>query len=323
MPFEWVQYDDEDGQDKAYWKSRNMLGMTAESISRDVTELKRWLSTHNYLPPTLISDNEDLWLENYLLLNKNNVERTKSNLDTYFKIRTLVPEAFESRHPLAEDMDQSFRATCVALMPKLTAEGHMVVVYHHLSTSPIDFEAIPLGKRFIAMIDVQLQHTKISRTGTVIVCDLINSRLGHLTRYKPIRLVRAFFNLIWKAYPERIAQVHIINPPIGMQAALAFFRPFLKQKIRNRIKIHSNLNSLYEYVPRSHLPIEYGGQCDSVEDLNRMWQDILLQHFDWLEICGKKHKIQNSKWPSNDDDSGEASGSESPKSFSNFFHTFG
>lgn len=34
-----------------YWKCRKELGMTKESIERDVAHLKNWLKSHPYLPP--------------------------------------------------------------------------------------------------------------------------------------------------------------------------------------------------------------------------------------------------------------------------------
>jgi hypothetical protein len=34
-----------------YWKSRKHLGMTKDTIARDVGHLKNWLKNHAYLPP--------------------------------------------------------------------------------------------------------------------------------------------------------------------------------------------------------------------------------------------------------------------------------
>jgi len=38
-----------------------------------------------------------------------------------------------------------------------------------------------------------------------------------------------------KAYPERVAQIHIINPPAILSVIMAMFKPLLKAKIRKRV----------------------------------------------------------------------------------------
>lgn len=47
-----------------------------------------------------------------------------------------------------------------------------------------------------------------------------------------------------------------------------FVRPFLKEKIRQRIHFHSTIESLYKHVPKSMLPKEYGGDAGNVADIN-------------------------------------------------------
>lgn len=47
---------DEDAKtyEKQYWQSRKNLGMTEESIKRDVSNLKLWLENHPYLPSSIV-----------------------------------------------------------------------------------------------------------------------------------------------------------------------------------------------------------------------------------------------------------------------------
>lgn len=46
-----------------------------------------------------------------------------------------------------------------------------------------------------------------------------------------------------------------------------FVKPFLKEKIKQRIHFHSNLESLYKFVPQKMLPNEYGGEAGACKDL--------------------------------------------------------
>lgn len=79
----------------------------------------------------------------------------------------------------------------------------MVVVFNHLTSRISDFEVVPFAKRMVSMIDIHLRHG-IHRAGTIVVADLRNSNIGHLTRYKPLRLVRAFFSQVWVSVNRRV-----------------------------------------------------------------------------------------------------------------------
>lgn len=46
-----IWHEDANTWEANYWKCRKELGMTKESIERDVGHLKNWLKNHPYLPP--------------------------------------------------------------------------------------------------------------------------------------------------------------------------------------------------------------------------------------------------------------------------------
>lgn len=54
-----------------------------------------------------VLENVDHWLENYIIANKNSLERAKESLDMYFSVRVLVPEVFTQRDPLHAEIRKS------------------------------------------------------------------------------------------------------------------------------------------------------------------------------------------------------------------------
>lgn len=60
----------------------------------------------------------------------------------------------------------------------------------------------------------------------------------------------------------------MINISPLVDTIVSFVKPFLKEKIRERIHIHSNIEDLYKFVPKEMLPSEYGGNAGSIKDLN-------------------------------------------------------
>lgn len=54
----------------------------------------------------------DWWLENYLVMNKNDVNRAKDNLPVYFQLKTILPEIMGNRDPETEkEMIKGYSST--------------------------------------------------------------------------------------------------------------------------------------------------------------------------------------------------------------------
>lgn len=72
-----------------------------------------------------------------------------------------------------------------------------------------------------------------------------------------------------EAYPVKLKEVHIINVSPLIDTVINWVKPFLKEKIRNRIHVHPDgLESLYKFVPREILPAEYGGDAGTLQELH-------------------------------------------------------
>lgn len=59
-----------------------------------------------------------------------------------------------------------------------------------------------------------------------------------------------------KAYPERVAQIHIVNPPTILSAVMAIFKPLLKAKIRKRVSM-KYLEILLDYLKTFNELLDY------------------------------------------------------------------
>lgn len=66
----------------------------------------------------------------------------------------------------------------------------------------------------------------------------------------------------------KLKEVHVINISPIVDTIVNFVKPFLKEKIRERIHIHSKLEDLYKFVPKEMLPEEYGGEAGPIRALS-------------------------------------------------------
>ncbi|MES1902105.1 MAG: hypothetical protein MHPSP_000533, partial [Paramarteilia canceri] len=95
-------------------------------------------------------------------------------------------------------------------------------------------------------------------------------------------------------YPIRVKHIHIINLGTLARGILTVLLTLSPKKVRNRIKIHANYESLYNMIDRKILPKEYGGDggsFDSIWDKNNaklMANKIYIRSFEEFMSTSKK-----------------------------------
>jgi hypothetical protein len=134
------------------------------------------------------------------------------------------------------------------------------------------------GMKIALMIgDVRLSEEQVGVAGDVYVFDATVATPAHFAKFSP-SLVKKFLICLQEAYPAKVKEVHIINVSPIVDTIVNFVKPFLKEKIRQRIHIHSNMEDLYKHVPKSMMPTEYGGDAGSVKDLSEQWRAKLIDY---------------------------------------------
>lgn len=93
-----------------------------------------------------------------------------------------------------------------------------------------------------------------------------------------------FFLIFQDSVPLRIKNIHIVNQPYIFKIVFALFKPFLKEKLRNRIIFHgSDRKSLHQYINPKCLPECYGGTLDLPRIEGSQWLEL-------LEKCDNEYK---------------------------------
>ena len=69
-----------------------------------------------------------------------------------------------------------------------------------------------------------------------------------------------------ESFPVRFKGFHMFNQPWYLSMIMAVVKPFLREKHRDRIQAHgNNFSALYEYIDKSELPANFGGEGPSLE----------------------------------------------------------
>ncbi|CAL1532913.1 unnamed protein product [Lymnaea stagnalis] len=111
--------------------------------------------------------------------------------------------------------------------------------------------------------------------GVTLLIDYTGFTLSHLTHTSP-SFARRMCRLWQDVFPARLRAVHIVNEPASYSNIFGLFKPFLKQKLLDRIFFHgTKYSGLHEHIDPDNLPKAYGGNCPDVVDTT--WADVILK----------------------------------------------
>lgn len=96
--------------------------------------------------------------------------------------------------------------------------------------------------------------------GFVVIVDWTEFTFKQTTYLKP-SILKTMIEGLQDCFPARFKGIHFIGQPWYVEAALTVIKPFLNEKIKERIFVHgNNLSTLHEHVHKDVLPAEMGGE---------------------------------------------------------------
>ncbi|TGZ54118.1 Alpha-tocopherol transfer protein-like protein [Temnothorax longispinosus] len=254
------------------------LNENAATRDKDLEIIKEWLVKQPHLPKF----EDDQRLMTFLRGCKFSLEKCKRKLDMYFTMRAVVPEFFSNRDITRPVLQEIAKLIHIPPLPGLTKKGCRVIVMRG-----VDKEAptpnIPETMKMVFMIgDIRLSEEEHGVAGDVYILDASVATPTHFAKFTPA-LVKKFLVCAMEAYPVKLKEVHVVNISPLVDTILNFVKPFLKEKIRNRIFMHSDIKTLYEYIPREILPTEYGGDAGPIQVIHDQWMKKLEDYGPWFK----------------------------------------
>ena len=86
------------------------LNEKTERIQNDIDTLRDWIIKTPHLKARI----DDQFLVTFLRGCKYSLERAKQKLDTFYTVRTLIPELIKNRDPMNERLQAMIRLGCVS-----------------------------------------------------------------------------------------------------------------------------------------------------------------------------------------------------------------
>ncbi|XP_014475667.1 PREDICTED: alpha-tocopherol transfer protein-like [Dinoponera quadriceps] len=267
-------------------EATEIAGGDEQLFQEMLDKIRHWLQQQPHLPQGI----SDKRLQITLLTSKLDLEKSKKRIDLLYTLRTLLPEVFADYDPLCDSIAQLHKCMQWVPLPKLSPEKHRIHVVRWINNDSSLFHLQDLLKYTFMMLDVRVDEDVIS--SECVIWDCANATFGHVLKFPPSLLKKC--DLCLEAYGLRFKAIYFINAPTYIDNLLAMIKMFMKPKLHERIKIiKSGADSLYNIVPKSILPEDYGGEEPSMATLTDMWRTKVKDRRAWL-LEQEKLKINES-----------------------------
>lgn len=163
------------------------------------------------------------------------------------------------------------------LLPRDHAESR-VLIYRIGQWNPKDWSAYQVFRVSLMTSEVIAMETQTQRRGIKVIFDLQGWCLGHALQINP-SLARKISSVLSDSFPLKVRGIHLVNVPLFFRPVFAMIRPFLPEKIKQRIHVHGSdyEDSLADFFSPPVLPAEYGGEGPGIEEACQDWTNHLLQ----------------------------------------------
>ncbi|TNN37088.1 Alpha-tocopherol transfer protein [Liparis tanakae] len=147
-----------------------------------------------------------------------------------------------------------------------------------LKWNPKDWTAFQVFRVSLMTSEIIAMETETQRRGLKVIFDLQGWSLGHALQINP-SLARKISSVLSDSFPLKVRGIHLVNEPLFFWPVFSMLRPFLPEKIKQRIHMHGAdfQDTLSDFFSPPVLPPEYGGEGPSIEEACRGWTNQLLQ----------------------------------------------
>nr|BAI94568.1 CRAL-TRIO domain containing protein [Diacamma sp. Okinawa-2006a] len=256
-------------------ETTEMVGGTEQLLQEMLEKFRGWLQQQNHLPQE-IPDNR---LRSLLLNSKFNLETAKKRLDLLYTLHTLCSDFFGNYDPLSEEITQVHKCMQWVHLPKLTPTKCRVIITRLINTDSSLLHPVDVFKYYLMLLDLRIDEDLVN--SEIFIWDAADVTINHLVKYTPTVLKK--YDLCLEAYGLRFKKNIHYNAPTYIDHILSLIKIFMKAKIYNRIQVFQRgIEELNEIVPKSILPVDYGGEELSMESLTDMWRAKLMERRNWL-----------------------------------------
>ncbi|CAM4502321.1 unnamed protein product [Lepidochelys olivacea] len=203
-------------------------------------------------------------------------------LKNYHKWRAECPELSANLQPCS--ILNLLHAGYHGVLRSRDPRGSKVLIYRIGRWDPKTFTAYDVFRVSLITSELIVKERETQRNGVKAIFDLQGWLFAHAFQISPT-VAKRIAAVLTDSFPLKVRGIHLINEPLFFHPVFALIKPFLTDKIKERVYMHGSnyIQSLTQHFPASILPQEYGGEDVSIEDLSQEWTDFIMESADYLQ----------------------------------------
>lgn len=148
---------------------------------------------------------------------------------------------------------------------------------------PDEYDVNDFLKVWFLVMDLMMEDDdQMIVAGQMNLMDLKKATLAHFMVFTP-SMLKKMTMMMQEGSAFRVKGMHYVNAPSFFEKVFTFFKTFLNEKMKSRIYVHGgDIASLHNIIPKDILPIEYGGEVGTIEEIARYWEDKIIANREFL-----------------------------------------
>ncbi|KAF7280371.1 hypothetical protein GWI33_006102 [Rhynchophorus ferrugineus] len=139
-------------------------------------------------------------------------------------------------------------------------------------------------RMFYLIHEAALLEEETQIKGVVVIMDYDGLGMKQVRALTPAFSMK-LLGFIQEAMPLRLKEVHMVKQPFIFKMVWQIFKPFIGEKLKNRIHFHgSDMSSLHKFMEPSHLPKDYGGLLPAIDYSGDDWYPCIESHVEHIKM---------------------------------------
>ena len=249
-------------------KASSELGEHPETREELIQELRekvtQWKPQTNEEKSVVLTNTEDKFLVTFLRARKFDTSKALQLYVNYHKFRLKYSPLLSNTK--FKSVKQVFESGIIKVLNSRALDGSKVLCVYpgNWNTSKVSF--LDNFRATFMVLDKLIQDEMTQVHGFSILYDFTNSSFMSMFHAAQSEQIKngVLIDLLQDAFPARFKAIHLLRHPLYIGIVLGVIKPFMKQKLRDRIHIHGeDYVSLHSFIDPLSLPKDLGGMVEN------------------------------------------------------------
>jgi len=244
------------------WIERAKLELNEDpdKLDSELRDLRHFLESSDnfkHLP------RDDIFLIKFLRANSHDMPQVEEMISRYCTARLNFKQNFERSLP-SSSKDIFLHQIQTVLLHR-DKQARRVFIFRVGKWNPTLVSREEVFSANYLCLELMAQEQKTQVSGIIAVVDMAGMSCCHWKQMS-MDYIQSMVGMIQNSFPLRFREIHIINECRLFNMAFTLVKPFLTEKMKQRLRFHgTSLTSLHECVPAFILPQDLGGDIEELQ----------------------------------------------------------